>query len=43
MFRWEVHGYSWLEMQYLSQLVRRNEPLFIKYSMEGGVVSADDS
>ena len=43
MNRWEVKGYSWLEMQYLRQLVRRNEPLFIKYSMEGGVLGAGNS
>ena len=43
MNRWEVNGYSWLEMQYLRRLVRRNESLFIKYSMEGGVLGASNS
>ena len=43
MNRWEINGYSWLEMQYLRQLVRRNESLFVKYALEGGVVSANDS
>lgn len=42
MYRWEVHGYSWLEMQYLRELVFRNMPLFMKYSQEGGIVDADN-
>ena len=33
MYRWEVNGYSWLEMQYIKQLVRRNAPLLIEYSL----------
>lgn len=38
MYRWENNGYSWLEMQYLRKLVRRNAPLFMEYSKDGGIL-----
>lgn len=42
MYRWENNGYSYLEMMFIRQLVMKNEPLFMKYSKEGGIVNADD-
>lgn len=41
MYKWEVNGYSWLEMQYIKQIIRRNANLFMKYSQDGGVLCAD--
>lgn len=43
MYRWENNGYSYLEMQYLRELVFRNEDLFMEFSQEGGILGADDS
>lgn len=43
MYRWENEGYSWLEMQYIKQLVMRNEHLFMEYSQEGGILGADNT
>ena len=42
MYRWENNGYSWLEMQYIKQLVMRNTELIMQYSQEGGIVNADN-
>ena len=41
MYRWEVHGYSWLEMQYLKELVRKHEKSFMEFSQDGGILCAD--
>ncbi|MBQ3447892.1 MAG: hypothetical protein IJG37_09655 [Synergistaceae bacterium] len=43
MLRWEVKGYSWLEMQYLKHLVMKSRPLFMEFSKDGGIFGADDS
>ncbi|MBQ7593226.1 MAG: hypothetical protein IJU48_02595 [Synergistaceae bacterium] len=42
MYRWENNGYSWLEMQYIRQLVFRNMELIMEYSQKGGIVNADN-
>ena len=42
MYRWENNGYSWLEMQYIRQLVWRNTELVMQFSQEGGVLGADN-
>ena len=41
MYKWEINGYSWLEMQYIKQLVRKNAGLFMKYAQDGGILCAD--
>ncbi|MBQ3586134.1 MAG: hypothetical protein IJQ75_08305 [Synergistaceae bacterium] len=43
MNRWEINGYSWLEMQYLKHLVMKSKPLFMEFSQDGGVLCANDS
>ena len=37
MFKWEVNGYSYLEMLFLRQLVFRNESLILECSQDGGI------
>lgn len=37
MFKWEINGYSYLEMLFLRQLVIRNESLIIELSQDGGI------
>ena len=41
MYRWEVHGYTYLEMMYLRQFVMRNKELIMKFSQDGGINNAD--
>ena len=41
MYKWEINGYSWLEMQYIKQLIRKNASLFMKYAQDGGILCAD--
>ena len=37
MFKWEVNGYSYLEMLFLRQLVFNHESLILECSQDGGI------
>ena len=42
MYRWEVHGYSYLETLFLRHFVTKHEDMFMKYAQEGGIIDADN-
>lgn len=40
MNRWEIHGYTYLEMQYLRWFIRKNADLIMEFSQDGGILGA---
>ena len=40
-YRWEdIKGYTGKEMEYFKNLIKKNAPLIIEFSQEGGILNA---